>query len=134
MNADDAETLISEARSRGLFFAEAMWMRTNPNIRKTLQLVARRRDRKTPAGTCRARLRRSSRLAPGCGIPTLGASALLDVGIYPLTFAYLVLGEPDSIVAAGVLSDQGIDVNGGATLTYDSGAVANIAWNQVRMV
>jgi len=63
--------------------------------------------------------------------PHLGASALLDVGIYPLTFAYLVLGEPTDIVATGVLSDQGIDVNSGATLTYESGAVASIAWNQV---
>ena len=34
MNLADAETLVAEARSRGLFFAEAMWMRTNPNIRR----------------------------------------------------------------------------------------------------
>jgi len=42
-----------------------------------------------------------------------------------------VLGEPTNIVATGVLSDQGIDLNGGATLTYESGAVANLSWNQV---
>ena len=39
LNAEDAETMITEARSRGLFFAEAMWTRTNPNTRKMLQLV-----------------------------------------------------------------------------------------------
>ncbi len=130
MNADDAETLISEAHSRGLFFAEAMWMRTNPNVRKTLQLVrdgAIGRPLQVRAELGFAAATDSARMWD----PTLGASALLDVGIYPLTFAYLVLGEPNNIVAAGVLSDQGIDVNGGATLTYDSGAVANIAWNQV---
>jgi len=63
----------------------------------------------------------------------LGASALLDVGIYPLTFAHLVLGEPVQIAAAGVLSESGVDLSGGATLTYASGAVASIAWTQVAL-
>ena len=63
--------------------------------------------------------------------PALGASALLDVGIYPLTFAHLVLGEPDDVAAAGTLSDRGIDVGGGATLTYPGGAVASLAWTQM---
>ncbi len=39
MNLADAETLVAEARSRGLFFAEAMWMRTNPNIRRVAGLA-----------------------------------------------------------------------------------------------
>ena len=130
MNAGDAETMIAEARSRGLFFAEAMWMRTNPNIRRMRELVGR--------GAIGTPLQVRAELGYAAEAektrmwdPALGASALLDVGIYPLTFAYLLLGEPSHIVAAGVLSDQGIDVNGGATLTYASGAVANIAWNQV---
>ena len=48
-----------------------------------------------------------------------------------MTFAHLILGEPVSIAATGTLSDAGIDVNGGATMTYANGAVASIAWNQV---
>ncbi len=130
LNAKDAETLITEARSRGLFFAEAMWTRLNPNTRTMLQLV------KDGAVGTPLQVRAELGFAAAADSarmwdPALGASALLDVGIYPLTFAYLVLGEPTSIVAAGSLSDQGIDVNGGATLTYESGAVANLAWNQV---
>ncbi|MEO6604752.1 MAG: Gfo/Idh/MocA family oxidoreductase [Aeromicrobium sp.] len=130
LNAKDSETMVAEARSRGLFFAEAMWMRTNPNIRAMLQQVT--------GGAIGTPLQVRAELGYAATAdktrmwdPTLGASALLDVGIYPLTFAYLVLGEPTNIVASGVLSDQGIDVNGGAILTYESGAVANIAWNQV---
>jgi predicted dehydrogenase len=130
MNAADAETMITEARSRGLFFAEAMWMRTNPNIRRMLQMV-----KDGVIGTplqVRAELGYAAEAEKiRMWDPELGASALLDMGIYPLTFAFLLLGEPDSIAAAGVLSDQGIDLNAGATLTYANGAVANIAWNQV---
>jgi len=130
LNSDDASTLIEEARHRGLFFAEAMWMRCNPNIRKIQEMVV--------AGSCgtvgqvRAELGfvakpDSARLWD----PALGASSLLDVGIYPLTFTNLILGEPTHIVAAGIKSDRGIDLSGGATLTYTSGAVASIAWTQM---
>lgn len=130
MNLADTETLVEEARTRGLFFAEAMWTRANPNIRRARQMVA--------DGACGTigQVRAELGFAAGHEVtrlwdPTLGASALLDVGIYPLTFAHLILGDPDEIAAAGVLSDRGIDINGGATLTYAGGAVASIAWNQV---
>jgi len=130
MNLADAETLVAEARSRGLFFAEAMWMRTNPNIRRIAELA--RDGSLGTIGQVRAELgfvgpADTARLWD----PLLGASALLDVGIYPLTFAHLILGEPVGIAAGGTLSDAGIDVSGGATLTYASGAVASIAWTQV---
>ncbi|MGA8987338.1 Gfo/Idh/MocA family protein [Aeromicrobium sp.] len=130
MNATDTRALVDEARRRELFFAEAMWMRTNPNIRRAVELAAD--GLLGDLGQVRAEL---GFVAPPDKArlwdPALGAGALLDIGIYPLTFAHLVLGEPISIVAAGVRSDRGIDVNGGATLTYASGAVASIAWTQV---
>lgn len=130
LNASQTRTLIDEARARGLFFAEAMWMRCNPNIRRIQEMV--RAGACGTVGQLRAELGfvadpNSARLWD----PALGASALLDVGIYPLTFANLILGPPKSISAAGAKSDRGIDVSGGATLTYDSGAVASIAWTQM---
>jgi len=130
MNPTDAETLVAEARARGLFFAEAMAMRANPNIRRVAELAAG-----GALGTI-GELRAARGFVGAAATtrlwdPALGASALLDVGIYALTFAHLILGEPVGIVAAGTLSDEGIDVGGGATLTYDSGAVASISWTQV---
>jgi predicted dehydrogenase len=129
LNAQDTATLIGEARSRGLFFAEAMWMRVNPNIRLIKKMVE--------AGSCGNVLQLRAELgfvAPPDSArlwdPALGASSLLDVGIYPLTLANLILGEPTHIAAAGILSGDGIDINGGATLTYATGAVASIAWTQ----
>jgi predicted dehydrogenase len=132
MNADDSATLVAEARELGLFFAEAMWMRTQPNVRRIAEIAA--------SGVLgdilqvRAELGFTARPdVTRLWDPALGASSLLDVGIYPLTFAHLVLGEPVRIAAAGVLSDQGIDLSGGATMTYASGAIASIAWTQVAL-
>lgn len=131
LNARQAEVLVAEARARSVFFAEAMWMRCNPRIRNIARLVV--------DGACgevrqlRADLGfvlpvdASARLVD----PALGASALLDVGVYPLTFAHLILGEPDDIAATGSLTERGIDLNGGATLRYASGAIASISWTQV---
>ncbi|KHL18942.1 putative dehydrogenase [Mumia flava] len=130
LHAGDARALVDEARERGLFFAEAMWMRTNPNVRRIREMVREgacgeprqvRADLGFVAPTDKARL----------WDPELGASALLDIGIYPLTFAYLMLGAPDDVAAAAVLSDRGVDLSGGATLTYAGGAVASLSWTQV---
>ena len=131
LNVRQARELVDEARRRGLFFAEAMWMRSNPRIRRVLELV--RAGACGPVRQVRADLGfvLPADVSPRLTDPTLGASALLDVGVYPLTFAYLVLGEPDDIVASGALSDRGIDLNGGATLRYANGAIASISWTQV---
>ena len=43
--------------------------------------------------------------------PELGGGALLDMGIYPLTFAHLMLGPADSLVGSATLSDQGVDLD-----------------------
>ncbi len=130
LEASSTERLVAEARRRGLFFAEAMWMRTNPNIRRVVQLAS-----EGACGTI-AQVRAELGFVAPTDVdrlwdPALGASALLDVGIYPLTLAHLVLGEPDDVAAAGTLSDRGIDVGGGATLTYPGGAVASLAWTQM---
>lgn len=130
MNATDSAALVTEARALGLFFAEAMWMRTNPHIRSLREIVAG--GSLGDVKQVRAELGFAPRtVSDRLWDPALGASALLDVGIYPLTFAHLLLGEPVDIAAAGVLSEHGVDLSGGATLTYASGAVASIAWTQV---
>jgi predicted dehydrogenase len=130
LSAASAAALVEEARAADLFFCEAMWMRTNPRV---LGLLAAVRDGAVgEVRTLRADLGFVAPYDPSGRLwdPALGASALLDVGIYPLTFAYAVLGAPEGVAAAGVLSDRGIDVRGGATLTYASGAVATLSWSQ----
>jgi predicted dehydrogenase len=58
--------------------------------------------------------------------PALGGGALLDLGVYPVSFAQLLLGEPSDIVASAVLSDHGVDLQTGALLSWESGALASV--------
>jgi predicted dehydrogenase len=56
--------------------------------------------------------------------PALGAGALLDMGIYPLTFARLMLGPFAEVTAVGTLADSGIDVDVAVAGRHESGAVS----------
>ncbi len=56
--------------------------------------------------------------------PGLGGGALLDLGIYPLSFAHLILGAPTSITARAVMTDAGVDAQTSAILDYANGAQA----------
>jgi predicted dehydrogenase len=58
--------------------------------------------------------------------PMLGGGALLDMGIYPLTFAHLFLGEPETVAATATLSQAGVDLNIALSLGYERGAVASL--------
>ena len=122
LNAKDAAGLVSAARDRGLFFMEAMWMRCNPNIRAIQEVVA--------SGA----LGEITAVGADLGIlpdkppdhrlfdPDLGASAALDLGIYPTTFIWLFMGSPRAVQSTGLLSERGIDLTCASLFSYDSGA------------
>ena len=56
--------------------------------------------------------------------PELGGGALLDLGIYPVSFASMVLGEPDRVVALADPAFTGVDAQTSILLGYASGAHA----------
>jgi len=59
--------------------------------------------------------------------PELAGGALLDLGIYPLSIARFLLGEPVEVRAVGSLTDQGVDGTFGAVTRHESGAVATLS-------
>lgn len=56
--------------------------------------------------------------------PALGAGALLDMGIYPLTFARLMLGPVAQVAATADLAASGIDLDVAIAARHESGAVS----------
>jgi predicted dehydrogenase len=121
-----AEDLVSLARSKNIFLMEAMWMRTNPVIRRIRELVAD------------GAIGHVTHVAADFGLagpfppehrlrdPGLGGGALLDLGVYPVTFASLFLGAPVEVHATAGLTEQGVDQNTAIALRYPDGAVATL--------
>lgn len=53
----------------------------------------------------------------------LAGGAMLDVGIYPVTFARYLAGDPIEAKVSGTLGDTGVDATVGGVVTYASGAL-----------
>lgn len=124
VNAVEARELADLARSRGRFLMEAMWTYCNPVVRRLTELVA-----DGAIGEVRsvhADFGLAGPFEPGHRLldPALGGGALLDLGVYPVSFAHLLLGEPDEVQAWAHLTPEGVDDNTGVLLGYDSGAMA----------
>lgn len=127
LDVAQATELVTVARERGVFCMEAMWTRCLPAVRRLAGMVADgvlgevvsvfadfgAAAPDDPAHRVRAR--------------ELGGGALLDLGVYPVSFAHLVLGEPATVAAYGALGPTGVDENTGLVLGYGSGAVALLA-------
>jgi predicted dehydrogenase len=126
LDAPDAEHLVALAREKGLFLMEAMWMRCNPLVRRLQQILAT--GALGEVRQVRADLGFVVDKPPTDRLldPALGGGALLDMGIYPLTFAHLFLGEPSAVAATATLSEVGADLNIALSLGYDAGGIASL--------
>jgi len=56
--------------------------------------------------------------------PSLAGGALLDLGIYPISFAHMILGNPATITSSAVLTDKGVDAQTSMIFDYADGAQA----------
>ncbi|MFF9426937.1 Gfo/Idh/MocA family protein [Streptomyces sp. NPDC014746] len=124
LNAAEAAELVTLARGRGLFLMEAMWMYCNPLIRRIAELV--RDGAVGEVRTVQADFGLAGPFDPGHRLrdPAVGGGALLDLGVYPVSFAHLLLGEPSAVHAHARLSPEGVDLNTGMLLGWESGASA----------
>lgn len=123
---DDTIEMVHHAKSKGVFCMEAMWTRFTPLVRKTVELVA-----SGAIGEVRSVSADLGFIAPAdrshrLWDPAQGGGALLDVGIYPVAFAHMVLGAPSTVTVAGALNSDGVDAEAGLQLSWDDGARAHL--------
>ncbi len=124
MNAAEARELVAAARAEKLFLMEAMWTRFLPHIAEIRRLLA--------GGvlgeivTVSADHGQWFAKDPDFRLfaPELGGGALLDLGIYPVSFASMLLGTPSTVVALIDPAFTGVDGQTSMLFGYDSGAQA----------
>ncbi|MGW4649513.1 Gfo/Idh/MocA family protein [Kitasatospora sp. NPDC004289] len=124
LNSGQSAELIATARKRELFLMEAMWTYLNPAVRRLVELVAD--GAIGEVRSVQAEFSFAGPTDPGHRLwdPALGGGALLDLGVYPVSFAQLLLGEPESVQARASLSDRGVDANTAVLLGHPGGATA----------
>ncbi|MEO6885918.1 MAG: Gfo/Idh/MocA family oxidoreductase [Jatrophihabitantaceae bacterium] len=124
MDAAQSLEMIVAAREHGTFLMEAMWTRFLPHIGRIREILA--------AGTLGELVYLTAEHGqwfahdPAFRLfaPELGGGALLDLGIYPVSFAHLVFGTPARITAVSDAAFTGVDATTSAILQYDGGAHA----------
>ncbi len=115
-NAVEAREIVTAASQAGVFAMEAMWSRFLPHMVAARQLVAKKAIgsvMQVVADHCQALTH-----VPRMVEPELAGGALLDLGVYPLSFIHSLLGVPDSIVTRGTLQASGCDASSTTALNY----------------
>jgi predicted dehydrogenase len=122
VNAAEAQAMVDAASHNKVALMEAMWARFLPHYAKVREIIA--------SGVLGPILSihadHGQRLAdqniPRLVDPHLAGGALLDLGIYPISFAHMILGNPLSINSSAVMTNKGVDAQTSMIFTYESGA------------
>jgi len=120
INKQQLEELIKTARDNNVFLMEALWTRFLPSIRKVLDLLQEDKIGKIISVRANMSYRAPHDKNNRYFNPDLGGGSLLDLGIYPVFLATLLLGEPVSIKASAVVSEEGVDQACSILINYEN--------------
>jgi len=124
-NAIQAKEIVALAQARGVFMAEAIWTRYMPSRKMIDEVIASGRIGEVTALS--ANLGYDIDEVPRIIDPKLAGGALLDVGIYPLTFASMILGdEIMNITGSCTKTATGVDEQDSITLEYPNKVLAHL--------
>ena len=124
LNADQAIAVRDLARAKGLLAMEAMWPRSLPHMIRIREIIESGTLGEIRAVFADHTQRISDDPAHRLNALELGGGALLDLGIYPVSFAWDMLGAPTSITATARLGGTGADTEVATIFTHASGAVS----------
>lgn len=121
LNAPEAESIVRLAEERGLVALEAMWTRFMPHM---LEIHAALKSGEI--GDPQVLIVEHSQALPTdpahrLNAPELGGGALLDLGVYPISFAVDLFGEAEQVDARAVFTDTGVDRRVSGTLVHAGG-------------
>ncbi len=121
VNLGQVQQMIDTSRKHNVFLMEALWSRFIPAIQNAKELVEE--GEIGNIGYMHADFAfygldrdREGRLLN----PALAGGSLLDIGIYPVFLAYLILGIPDSIETSAKFIETGAEIQIAMQFTYPS--------------
>ena len=124
VNAKEAQEMVAAAQKNNVAMMEAMWSRFLPHYAQVREIVASGVLGKILTVHADHGQRLADQNIVRLVEPALAGGALLDLGIYPVSFAHMVLGNPTKITASGVLTDKGVDAQSSMIFDYADGAQA----------
>lgn len=124
---DGAREVVAAARGSAVFCMEAMWTRLQPAVATARELVAAGEIGEVTAVHADLGAYRPYDPSHRLFAPELGGGAVLDLGVYPISFAQHFLGTPERVTASGSLFPNGTDAGASLLLSYDDGRAAALS-------
>lgn len=124
VNAQQAQSMVDVARTNKVALMEAMWSRFLPHYALVREIIASGVLGKIQTIHADHGQRLADQNIPRLVEPSLAGGALLDLGIYPVSFAHMILGNPQKITSSGVLTNKGVDAQTSMIFDYADGAQA----------
>lgn len=124
VNAKEAQEMVAAAQKNNVALMEAMWARFLPHYAQVRDIIASGVLGRIITVQADHGQRLADQNIPRLVEPSLAGGALLDLGIYPVSFAHMILGNPQKITASSVLTDKGVDAQTSMIFDYADGAQA----------
>jgi predicted dehydrogenase len=123
---DGARQLADEARRRGLFAMEAMWTRFQPAIVHARELIANGAIGQIRSVQADLGVIRPYDAASRVFRHSLGGGSMLDLGVYPISFSQMLLGDPVRVTTQGSLESSQVDAEFSMLLEFTEGRTATV--------
>lgn len=121
-----AAEVVELARSSGTFVMEAMWTRFQPAVVALRELIADGAIGEVRSVQADLGVKREVDPTDRLFALEHGGGALLDLGVYVVSFAQMLLGAPDTVTAAGSLLQTGVDAEAALLLGHADGRSASL--------
>ena len=125
LTATEAAAVRDVARRQGLLAMEAMWTRYLPHMMRIRTLIAEGAVGEVRTVFADHTQKITDDPTHRLNALELGGGALLDLGIYPVSFVWDVLGAPTSVRAVARLAETGADAEVATVMTHGSGAISS---------
>lgn len=126
-NSSETKRLIKLAKENNVFLMEAMWTKCMPVTKEVKDWIKKGRIGEVVNMQINFGFRREMPNTHRLMDPKLAGGALLDVGVYPVTYAVHMMGElPTEIVTTAVLGETGVDVRNSTIFKFRNGALATL--------
>lgn len=124
LDAHEARAVLELAAEKGLTVLEALWTRYLPQSIRQKEILD-----SGMLGEVRSVVSDHSQLLPAdpshrINDPALGGGALLDLGVYDVSFASFVSGPPRTVRASARFGETGVDKSVAALFDYADGRIA----------
>ncbi|KQM84227.1 Gfo/Idh/MocA family protein [Agromyces sp. Leaf222] len=124
LNAAEAREIAALAAEKGLLALEAMWTRYLPHMVRIREIIAAGTLGEVRSLIADHTQKLSDDPAHRINALELGGGALLDLGIYPVSFSWDLFGEPSTIQSTATFKETGADAQIAAVFGYDGGRIA----------